>query len=359
MAAYKIQGSSTTDPRYANYKPNINIGTKVGGGTLQVPAGVATYKPGQVLGTQAPTSKPKTNNKPSNNSSSSSSNKSSNNNIFAEQEGLADNIYQQNLSDTLLQFDKSGAMAQDQIKSLETSKATDQSILEQALRSVLTQAGATKDNLVNQAESAIEQGASAARQATVKTRNSLRGLGILNSSAGGELLSRAGTEFQKVSADVQTQLSQGLKQVDDFITTKTEENALKVQQLVQQYADLVGRIQTDLRFNKREQLAAVKQAQLARDQMLSGIRAEQTNYMLQAEAYKNNIVSELGGVSQLANNNVGTATQKVSNIQAPVVGAQNTKQGADIYDYNKKKGINFLDYGVPKSNQGLLSGYAV
>lgn len=257
--------------------------------------------------------------------------------IWDQQNIMAKDIYDQNLSDSLLALDKNKALAEQQISSLETSKATDQSILEQALRSVLTQAGTTKSNLYNQAEAATEQGASAARQATTKTRNTLRGLGILSSSAAGDLLSRPGTEFQKVSADVQTQLSQGVKQIDDFVTSKTEENALKVQQLLQQYTDLIGRIQTDLRFSDRERLSAVKQAGLARDQMLSEIRANQTNYQLQAQTLKNNLLSEWKGIGDNTIGNVETAKEKIAKIQPVNVNPQSTTVGADIINTQRKK----------------------
>lgn len=283
----------------------------------------------------------------SNKKSSSSSNKSSSPasmasvasdpmDIFAQQEGMATDVYKQSLSDALLGLDKNKALAEQQIGSLESQKKTDQSILEQALRSVLTQAGTTKENLYNQAEAATEQGASAARQATTKTRNTLRGLGILSSSAAGELLSRPGTEFQKVSADVQTQLAQGVKQIDDFVTSKTEENALKVQQLLQQYTDLIGRIQTDLRFNDRERLSAVKQASLARDQMLSEIRANQTNYQLQAQTLKNNLLSGATNAFGTVTNNVKTAAGGINNIQGTTFNPQNARASTDIYTQRKK-----------------------
>jgi hypothetical protein len=293
--------------------------------------------------TTKPSSSSSTKKKSSNSSNKSSSSKSSAPaapvdpmDIFAQQEGMATDVYKQNLSDSLLALDKNKALAEQQIGSLESQKKTDQSILEQALKSVLTQAGTTKENLMNQAEAATEQGASAARQATTKTRNTLRGLGILSSSAAGELLSRPGTEFQKVSADVQTQLSQGIKQIDDFVTSKTEENALKVQQLLQQYTDLIGRIQTDLRFSDRERLSAVKQANLARDQMLSEIRANQTNYQLQAQTLKNNLLSGATSTFGTATTNLGAAAEGNNNIQGTTFTPQNTKVSTDIYTQRKK-----------------------
>lgn len=287
----------------------------------------------------------KSNNKKSNNnksSSGSSSKKVDPMQSFYDREGLTKDQYKQQAANIQLQFDKGNAMAKQQIGDLETAKGTDLSILEQALKAVTNQADTTKSNLYEQAESARQQGASAANQAEIKSRNVLRGLGILNSSAAGELLSRPATEYQKQAADVERQLSSGLKEIDDFVRMKTEENALKVQQIINQYTSLIGKIQTDLRFSDKERFAAQQQALLARDQMLGQIRTEQTNYQLAAQNAASSLLSDYKNLGAQTSSNLGSAYQNLSDpaiYASKVPNVQNQGQtGINIYsDTNKKK----------------------
>lgn len=276
------------------YSPIKGYGSKANGyNYVQTPSGgqwsstpASRISSGSVLGVKAPT--PKNNNNNNNN----------NDDFFDEQTDMTNEQFKQDYERTNNLFNYQSELLQGQEKELNVDKATNQSILEQALRAVLTTAGNTKENIKGQAEAALEQGGSAARQATTKSRNMLRGLGIMNSSAAGDILSRPGTEFQKVSADVNSQLSKGLKEVDDYITAKTEENATKVQQLLSQYAAMVDRIKTDLRFNAKEKISALKQATLARDQTLSEIRARQTDMKLSAQSYANDLISSFGGIEE-------------------------------------------------------------
>jgi hypothetical protein len=277
------------------YSPIKGYGSKANGyNYVQTPSGgqwssvPASRLSGSTLGATAPT--PKNNNKKTNDNT--------NDKFFDEQTDMTNEQFEQDYERTNNLFNYQSELLQGQEKELNVDKATNQSILEQALRAVLTTAGNTKENIKGQAEAALEQGGSAARQATTKSRNMLRGLGIMNSSAAGDILSRPGTEFQKVSANINEQLSKGLKEVDDYIMAKTEENATKVQQLLSQYAAMVDRIKTDLRFNAKEKISALKQATLARDQTLSEIRARQTDMKLSAQSFANNLISSFSGVEE-------------------------------------------------------------
>lgn len=283
-----------------NYSPIKGYGSKSGGyNYVQTPSGgqwsstpASRLSSGSVLGEKAPT--PKKNN----NTNTKATVDTNSDDFFKEQYGMTKDQYDADVEQTTNLYNYQDEQLRNQEQELNVDKATNQSILEQALRAVLTTAGNTKENIKGQAEAALEQGGSAARQATTKSRNMLRGLGIMNSSAAGDILSRPGTEFQKVSADVNSQLSKGLKEVDDYIMAKTEENATKVQQLLSQYAAMVDRIKTDLRFNGKEKLSALKQATLARNQTLSEIRADQTNMKLEAQRYSNDLAASFGGVDE-------------------------------------------------------------
>lgn len=334
LAQGKLPMSSTSNSKAANYQPNVSVGSKVGGGTLTAPASIFTSPTPSVLGTKDDKTKKKKNN---NSGGSKAPSAPTELDIFAEQTGLAKSQAEQQAKQLQSEYDYARELLAGQEQQAISERDIAKSQLELALQQVMQQGGRAKESAIQQAESATEQAASAAKQAERKTRGTLRGLGILASSAAGELLSRPATEFQKVGADIQTQLSNKVKEVDDFLTAKTEENALKVQELLSNYASIVDRIRTDLRFNQREKLSALQQNKLALGQALSEIRANQVNYQMAVNTYKNNLLSDAGGL------NTGLQTGGMNErISATAIGSQpkDSKKGIDIYNPRKKENLD-------------------
>lgn len=319
----KLPMSSSTNPKAANFQPTYQGKAVASYGPVQVSA-PAPEKPASSTQKKSSGSSQK---KSSGSSPKLSASAPTELDIFAEQTGLAKDQAAQQASQLQSEYDYARELLAGQEQQAVSERDIAKSQLEQALQQVMKQGGRAKESAVQQAESATEQAASAAKQAERKTRGILRGLGILASSAAGELLSRPATEFQKVGADIQTQLSNKIKEVDDFLTAKTEENALKVQELLSNYASIVDRIRTDLRFNQREKLSALQQNKLALGQALSEIKANQVNYQMATNTYKNNLLSEAGGL--------GTPL-RTSGIQERIMGQtpqapkQQTTQDADI-----------------------------
>jgi len=334
-ANYKGPGKTTVKIGTKSYStPEFGI-TEKSGVTSKQPMTVTIDKSGI---SAKPTSQPKQQKKTNNNKNKSSAPSApSELDLFAEQTGLAKSQAEQQAKQLQSEYDYARELLAGQEQQAISERDIAKSQLELALQQVMQQGGRAKESAIQQAESATEQAASAAKQAERKTRGTLRGLGILASSAAGELLSRPATEFQKVGADIQTQLSNKVKEVDDFLTAKTEENALKVQELLSNYASIVDRIRTDLRFNQREKLSALQQNKLALGQALSEIRANQVNYQMAVNTYKNNLLSDAGGL------NTGLQTGGMNErISATAIGSQpkDSKKGIDIYNPRKKENLD-------------------
>lgn len=337
-ASYKGPGKTTVKIGNKTYAtPEFGI-TEKSGVTSKTPMTVTITKDGI---SSAPTKSSNNNTKKKSGGSGGSGGSKapsapSEMDLFAQQEGLSKNAASLEAQRLQNEYDYTRELLGQQESSATKERDIAKSQLELALQDVVKSGSTSKQNAQIQAETATEQGASAARQATTKTRNMLRGLGILSSSAGSDLLSRPATEFQKVSADIQTQLGQRVKEVDDFISSKTQENALKVQELLNNYASIVDRIRTDLRFNNREKLSALKQNKLALDQTLSEIRANQTNFMLQANTYKNNLLS---GASQYNTPLATTGAQAQQRIAGTVPTIAPKTQTKDMYTGVERKKI--------------------
>lgn len=250
------------------------------------------------------------------------------------------------------QYDYNKSLLEGQLKDYEGQYNTSKSILEQALESVLTSSKRARERSQFDAESNIAEGASAAQQATTKTRNALRGLGILNSSAAGELLSRPGTEFQKVKADIGTQLAQRMKDLDDFEMEKSNENALRISQLTQQYNAMVDRIRTDLRFNEKDKINAMRQAKAALDSRLSEVKASQAEMQNIVDTERNNMNTQFAG-------KFGGGTGITAAYNAPAQGyvPQGTNYAPQQVGFDQKRRYEMMgatDSYTPDTRQNIL-----
>lgn len=205
------------------------------------------------------------------------------------------------------QYDRSASELRDQQSQL----GRDREIGLSNLKGAVDEYGNTinKQRLSAQESTAknIQSAGSTAAQTQAKSRNVLRALGILSSSAAGDILSRPMTEFGTQKADLQQGLIQRTQELDDAFAQKTAEHTRLVAQLENQYSDLVGQIQRDLRFSERERADAIKTAQSAVMSRLSDIRTAQANWQNDINAAKQGLVASATGLGSYVNQSADTS----------------------------------------------------
>lgn len=140
---------------------------------------------------------------------------------------------------------------------------------------------------------AVSDAASTAQNVQRSNRNVLRGLGILNSSYAADQLAQPTNEFDKQRATIQKWGMTQLASLDDQKRQKQGEFDNQRNTIVSQFNDLVGKIQTDMRFNQREKIGALQSAQAALQQRMAEINQQKVNYAQQADQYKNALLSDL------------------------------------------------------------------
>lgn len=190
----------------------------------------------------------------------------------------------------------------------------------------------------NQADSNQQDALATAQETQRKNRMSLRALGILNSTAAGEMLSKPLNEYDKVRAQINQNLSQRMQQLDDFMNEKVSELSNAKQQVESQYTSLVDRIQNDLRFNDRQRADAVRSANSALQQRLAEIRLTFSQYQSQVGAAQANLMSGLQQLDTSPYQSVGLSGISDATVRG-ASGTSPAEQVAVFEDPNKRKGL--------------------
>lgn len=181
--------------------------------------------------------------------------------------------------------DRLRAMGEQQLSDLEREQASGLSDIERQRADLEAQVGRQKGLAETSGQGAVEQAVSGANQATRQTRNMLRGLGILASSAAGELLSRPTQELDRETARIRGEVSNRVSQLDDFQRNEVSKLSQQANDLKNKYTSMVNAIRTDLRFNEADRAASIRAASAALADRLSQIKqaAFTVNSQIQAE----------------------------------------------------------------------------
>jgi hypothetical protein len=207
------------------------------------------------------------------------------------------------LEQALQQYDYYAEQAQNQKAGLGTQKASALSEMGTALGRSQTQAKASTEQATAATNTAKNKALSTAQDVTKSNRNVLRALGILSSSAAGEMLQKPMNEYGTQAADLEQGLIQRKNVVDTWLQERTQEHQTAVQNLESQYSQLINNIDTDLRFNDRQRVTAVKAAQSALQTRLSEIEQSKMQYQQAAQNYNANIISQIAQIQLYQNPN--------------------------------------------------------
>lgn len=224
-----------------------------------------------------------------------------------------------------------------QIPSLEGQRDRAIGDIELGLSGVKTQVESARTSAQTNNEKQIRQAGSIAKSTQQQNRNVLRALGIINSSAAGELLSRPMNEFASQRADLGIQLNQRINELDQFVAQKVAEANSQKNGIIAQFTDLYGKIQSDLRFNERQRTDAIKAATASLQQRLADIQNSVFNFQQQAELQKQNFAQGLAQIAAYNNPTIAKDYLSQLNLTNPI----NQVQTAAIYNPvdQKKKGF--------------------
>lgn len=232
------------------------------------------------------------------------------------------------------QFDYTAAQLNNQLGTLGNQRDQSLGQVDLGLQDVQNQASTSKTNLGTNTQTQINQAGSTARNVQGQNRNVLRSLGILNSSAAGQILAKPLNQFDEQRAQLGQFLVQKTTELDQFVNQAVKEASASKDAIVKNYNDLVNKIQTDLRFNDRSRNDALKQANAALSQRLSEIATSVMNYKQQADLQKQQYATTLG---QITNIQQPSYDANAPGYQ-PLVNPGQQTQSAPIYqDPNKKK----------------------
>lgn len=269
-------------------------------------------------------------------------------NFFASQRSAAQDSNSALLSSLNTEYDRNAENLSGQLDFLGTQKGNSLSELDTAFTGTENQVKSAKTNSDTGTADAIKQAGSIAQSTQLQNRNILRALGILNSSAGGELLSKPITEFDKQRASLVASHLQRISELDDTLNQASSQHSNAVKSLEDNYSNLVGQIQTDLRFNDRQRADAIKSANAALNQRMADIQTSMANYKAQVDAAK---VAAGQAISSISNYAQPTAnTGAISNtLINPGINSNGSK--TELSAFQKKQAPNSLNV-----TPSLLSG---
>jgi len=185
------------------------------------------------------------------------------------------------------------AELQNQLNYTTEQKTNTLSELDRQLQNYVSGVDKQKTQTNEDVNSAVSDAASTAQNVQRSNRNVLRGLGILNSSYAGDQLAQPTNEFDKQRATLQKWGMTQLANLDDQKRQKQGEFDSQRNTVISQFNDLVGKIQTDMRFNEREKIGALQSAQAALQQRMAEINQQKVNYATQVNQTKNALLSDL------------------------------------------------------------------
>ena len=244
------------------------------------------------------------------------------NDIFGQMGEQAKSQAQLELEQALNEYDYYAEQAQNQIGQLGTQKASALSEMGTALGKSQKQATTATEEATSATLSAKGKALSTAQDVQRKNRNVLRALGILSSSAAGEMLGKPMTEYGTQAGELEQSLLKRKVVVQDWLGERTAEHQKAVADLEQKYTDLVSNIQTDLRFNDRQRTTAVKAAQNALQQRISEIQQSAMNYQMAAQNYNSNIISQIAQLKLYQN-----PQADISGLLGTLINPQQTTYG--------------------------------
>jgi hypothetical protein len=256
--------------------------------------------------------------------------------LFNEQRNNVKNQAQIDLENALGEFDYQKEGLQAQSGQLDQQRLSALGTLDTSRGQAQTEATKAKEESASSTESAKNKALGAAQSVQRQNRNILRALGILQSSAGGEMLSKPMNEYQSQSGQLEQSHVKRLSTVEDWLMQRTQEFDKSKTDLETQYANLKENINRDLRFNDRQRLTAVKAASAALQQRTAEIDQQKLQYQQAAEQQSNNLLLKLAQLKMYQNPTADVTSIYNTLLQNAQSGMKAQTVGTVTEDPNKK-----------------------
>jgi hypothetical protein len=255
-------------------------------------------------------------------------------NPYAGMEENAKSQAQLELEQALSEFDYYAEQAQGQRANLGGERERALGTLGTDLGRAQTQAKTAKEEATGATQTAKNKALGTAQDVQKGNRNVLRALGILSSSAAGEMLNKPMNEYGTQAADLEQNLIKRQDVITNWLGERIQDHDAASKEIEAKYADLTGKIDSDLRFNDRQRQTAVKSASAALQQRLQEIEASKVQYQQAAQQYNNNILAQIAQLKMYQNPNAD-----VSGILGTMLGSVSTgnTSNTELSNFQKKK----------------------
>lgn len=177
--------------------------------------------------------------------------------------GVAQDLSQSEIDQINTQYDRlisEGQTGLDDLDLQNQANMDEQARLEQEL---LSNVNAGKLSAEETAQAEQDKALSTAKQSERRTRNTLRALGILGSSAGGDLMSRVWNTYDEQKNAIGNGLVKRKQELDTYFTQKNDELSRQAQSIRQAYQNKVNQIKRDIRFTSEDRTNAINAANTA------------------------------------------------------------------------------------------------
>lgn len=237
------------------------------------------------------------------------------------------------------------AELQNQLNYAGEQKTNTLSELDRQLQNYFTGVDKQKVQTNEDVSRSINDASSTAQNVQRQNRNVLRGLGILNSSYAGDQLAQPMNQFDTQRAQLQQWGLSQISNLDEQKRQKQGEADSQKNQIISQFNDLIGKIQTDMRFNEREKNGAYMAAKAVLQQRMAEIQTQRVNYEQQIANTRNTLLSDLVKLQMTQSPKADISSIMAKSLAA--IQAMNTPQPT--------QGINIFG-ATDSTKRKLLSG---
>jgi hypothetical protein len=126
-----------------------------------------------------------------------------------------------------------------------------------------------------------------------KNRNILRAMGILSSSAAGEMLGKPYEALQGVTANIGEVFTKRKQEVENWVAQRGQDIDAALGQVQQNYDNLIAQINRDIRYTGEQKASAVREAALGLRQVTSQLQAQAQANQQAAAQYQSQLLSQV------------------------------------------------------------------
>jgi len=184
------------------------------------------------------------------------------------------------------------------------------------------------------------QALSTAKDVVRANRNVLRSLGILASSAAGEILSQPMSEYSKQRSQIMTTVQERIRDLEDGMTSALKQYGTVKQKISDNYNQLVNQINRDIRFNEFDKQRAVEDATSALNLRIAEITMSVNQYASEVQINAQDIATkmqEIQGEEDIKGDTTGISAARIS-------GDATTGSNAQIFGQNEDEKKKYGSY---------------